>query len=152
MTDVVFLISVIAFSINSLEVFAISNPKPYSSVISLAADWLLPASLLISDATTAKPFPCSLALAASTAAFNLPSRMLRQTRRFGLPWLRQASLTAVRQVSLMLASETRVGDTLSGTPCPGLALGLNIIYFIKTIGLASGCIIIIPKIQSYQGS
>ena len=41
-----------------------------STLISLAASALRCAKFLTSDATTAKPRPCSPALAASTAAFN----------------------------------------------------------------------------------
>ena len=65
--------------------------------------------------------------------FNLPSKMLRQTRRFGLPWL-PSGKSDCRQASFSdacIGNQGRghhVGDTLSGTPCSGLALGLNTIY------------------------
>ena len=40
------------------------------ALMSCAADWLRSASLLTSVATTANPFPCSPALAASIAALS----------------------------------------------------------------------------------
>ncbi|MNL33234.1 hypothetical protein D3C87_1551310 [compost metagenome] len=57
------------FSMSPASV-ATCTVSPESELISLAAAWLRSASLRTSDATTAKPLPCSPARAASTAAFS----------------------------------------------------------------------------------
>ena len=49
---------------------AVRTPSNVSLLISAAAVWLRSANLRTSDATTAKPLPCSPARAASTAAFS----------------------------------------------------------------------------------
>src|SRR2546426_43486 len=63
-----------ACSTSLLPTSTFSTESPISALISLAAAALRCARLRTSDATTAKPLPCSPARAASTAAFS--ARML----------------------------------------------------------------------------
>ena len=56
---------------------AVFTPSAVSRLISAAAVWLRSASLRTSEATTAKPLPCSPARAASTAAFKARRSVLR---------------------------------------------------------------------------
>ncbi len=67
----------VIFLIVSAVLFAISEPcSAFSILVAISSDvsfadfWLLAARFLTSSATTAKPFPCSPALAASTAALS----------------------------------------------------------------------------------
>ena len=60
-------------------VCTVSTEEPISALISLAASAERPASARTSEATTAKPRPCSPARAASTAAFS--ARMLVWSRQ-----------------------------------------------------------------------
>ena len=80
-----------------------------SALISAAAVALRVASMRTSDATTAKPRPCSPALAASTAA--LRARML--------VWKAMESITPVMSAIFRLISPTvSICTTRSRTDCP----------------------------------
>ena len=71
-----------------------STLVPMRALISLAASALRPARLRTSEATTAKPRPCSPARAASTAAFS--ARML--------VWKAMPSITPMMSAILRLLS------------------------------------------------
>jgi len=72
--------SLVSTSPASSATFTLDEDNP---LISCAAIWLLSASFLTSAATTAKPFPCSPARAASIAAFNA-SRFVDRVHDFML--------------------------------------------------------------------